>query len=162
LRHAFGCGDVRSVEVWRSRGPFMSIPPELIAFVAGFPILLAHLGIAVTAFIMWAAVYTLLSRGKEIAQIQNGNPASSVIYGATLFALAVPLGRALSASTGLLDIAIWTGAAGLVQLTLFGLVDLILAGLTARIRDEQDMSGAILLGAARISVAWLFCSAFVV
>ena len=70
--------------------------------------------------------------------------------------------RDRSASTGLLDIAIWTGAAGLVQLTLFGLVDLILAGLTARIRDEQDMSGAILLGAARISVAWLFCSAFVV
>ena len=89
----------------------MSIPPELIAFVAGFPILLAHLGIAVTAFILWAAVYTLLSRGQEIAQIQNGNPASSVIYGATLFALAIPLGRALSASTGLLDIAIWTGAA---------------------------------------------------
>jgi putative membrane protein len=140
----------------------MSIPPELIAFVAGFPILLAHLGIAVTAFILWAAVYTLLSRGQEIAQIQNGNPASSVIYGATLLALAVPLGRALSTSTGLLDIAIWTGAAGLVQLTLFGLVDLILAGLTARIRDEQDVSGAILLSAARISVAWLFCSSFMV
>ena len=137
----------------------MTTPPELIAFVAGYPLLLAHLGIALAGFVLWSAIYTLTSRGQEISQIREGNPASPIVYGATLLALALPLGHAVSGSSGLVDIGIWVAAAGLVQLTLFGVVDLILAGLTARIRDEADTSGAILLGCARLAVAWLFAAA---
>lgn len=137
----------------------MTTPPELIAFVAGYPLLLAHLGIAFLAFFLWSAIYTLTSRGREISQIRDGNQASSIIYGVTLLALALTLGQAVSTSSGLIDIAIWVAAAGLVQLTLFGAVDLVLAGLTGRIRDDADTSAAILLGCARLAVAWLFASA---
>jgi putative membrane protein len=137
----------------------MSTPPEIIAFVAGFPILLAHLGIGLLAFILWALVYTLCSRGQEITQIRDGNQGSAVLYGVTLFALALPVARALTAANGWLDMAVWGGVAGLVQLTLFAVTDLVLAGLSGRVRDTGDVSAAVLLGAARLATAWLFSAA---
>ena len=137
----------------------MSTPPEIIAFVAGFPILLAHLGIGLLAFILWALVYTLCSRGQEITQIRDGNQGSAVLYGVTLFALALPVARALTAANGWLDMAVWSGVAGLVQLTLFAVTDLVLAGLSGRVRDTGDGSAAVLLGAARLATAWLFSAA---
>ena len=90
----------------------MSTPPEIIAFVAGFPILLAHLGIGLLAFVVWAFVYTLCSRGQEISQIRDGNQGSAVLYGVTLMGLALPLARALTSANGWLDMAVWSGAAG--------------------------------------------------
>ena len=137
----------------------MSTPPEIIAFVAGFPILLAHLGIGLLAFILWALVYTLCSRGQEITQIRDGNQGSAVLYGVTLFALALPVARALTAANGWLDMAVWSGVAGLVQLTLFAVTDLVLAGLSGRVRDTGDVSAAVLLGSARLATAWLFSAA---
>ncbi len=137
----------------------MSTPPEIIAFVAGFPILLAHLGIGLGAFVVWAFIYTVCSRGQEISQIQDGNQGSAVLYGVTLFALVLPLARALTSANGWLDMAVWAGVAGLVQLTLFALTDLILAGLSARIRDTGDVSAAVLLVAARLATAWLLSAA---
>jgi len=137
----------------------MTTPPELIAFVAGFPVLLAHLGIGLGALLFWSTVYSLLSRGREIGQIRDGNAASAVIFGASLLAISLPIARTLATATGLIDAALWATAAGLVQLALFALVDLILAGLTARIRDQADTSAAILLGGARLATAWLFSAA---
>ena len=137
----------------------MSTPPEIIAFVAGFPILLAHLGIGLLAFVVWAFVYTLCSRGQEISQIRDGNQGSAVLYGVTLLGLALPLARALTSANGWLDMAVWSGAAGLVQLTLYAVTDLVLAGLSGRVRDTGDGSAAVLLGAARLATAWLFSAA---
>ncbi len=137
----------------------MSTPPEIIAFVAGFPILLAHLGIGLLAFVVWAFVYTLCSRGQEISQIRDGNQGSAVLYGVTLLGLALPLARALTSANGWLDMAVWSGAAGLVQLTLYAVTDLVLAGLSGRVRDTGDVSAAVLLGAARLATAWLFSAA---
>jgi len=137
----------------------MSTPPEIIAFVAGFPILLAHLGIGLLAFVVWAFVYTLCSRGQEISQIRDGNQGSAVLYGVTLMGLALPLARALTSANGWLDMAVWSGAAGLVQLTLYAVTDLVLAGLSGRVRDTGDVSAAVLLGAARLATAWLFSAA---
>ncbi len=137
----------------------MTTPPELIAFVAGYPLLLAHLGMGLAGFMVWSAIYTLLSRGQEISQIRDGNPASATLYGVTLLSLALPMGAVIASSTGIIDMAIWCAATGLVQLTLFALVDLVLAGLAARVRDEADLSAAVLLGAARLAVAWMFAAA---
>ena len=140
----------------------MMTPPELIAFVAGFPILLAHLGIGLFAFLIWATFYSLISAGKEIGQIRDGNPASATIYGATLLALALPLGKVLTTTTGLIDLGLWSLVAGLVQLTLFIMVGMVLAGLSKRIRDHGDTSAALLLGGARLATAWLFSCALTV
>jgi putative membrane protein len=137
----------------------MSTPPEIIAFVAGFPILLAHLGIGIGAWLVWGFIYTVCSRGQEISQIRDGNGASGILYGVTLFALALPLAHSLSAANGWLDMAVWSGSAGLLQLTLFAITDLVLAGLSGRVRDTGDVSAAILLGSARLATAWLLSSA---
>lgn len=137
----------------------MMIPAELIAFVAGFPVMLAHLAIALGAFVLAGAVYSLTSRAADIAQVRQGNAAASVLYGATLLALALPIARALSSSSGYIDIALWSLAAGLAQLALFGVCDLLLAGLTARIRDDADMAASALLGAARLATALLLSAA---
>jgi putative membrane protein len=140
----------------------MIVLPEVIAFVAGFPILLAHLALTLAVFVAAAAILSLTSRGEEVQQVRDGNPASAVLYGASLLALALPAAKALSASTGFLDILLWCGASELVQLVLFTLADLVLAGLTARVRDEEDMAAAVLLGAARLALAVLLSAGLTV
>ena len=137
----------------------MTTPPELIAFVAGYPLLLAHLGVALGGFFIWSVVYSICSRGQEISQIRDGNSASAILYGVTLLSIALPMAAVIAASTGIIDMAVWCAATGLVQLTLFALVDLVLAGLGARVRDEADVSAAVLLGGARLAMAWMFAAA---
>jgi putative membrane protein len=137
----------------------MTTPPELIAFVAGYPLLLAHLGVALGGFFIWSVIYSICSRGREISQIRDGNSASAILYGVTLLSIALPMAAVIAASTGIIDMAVWCAATGLVQLTLFALVDLVLAGLAARVRDEADVSAAVLLGAARLAMAWMFAAA---
>ncbi len=137
----------------------MSIPGELIAFLTGFPVLLAHLAIGLAVFVAAAAAYALTSRARDVEQVRLGNAATAALFAATLLSLALPIARALASSSSLLDVALWSLAAGLVQLALFGLCDLLLAGLTARIRDEKDLSASVLLGGARLAAAILLCAA---
>jgi putative membrane protein len=135
-----------------------NLPPEALAFAAGFPMALAHLGLGVAVLVIALVVYGLVSDGREVAEIRGGNAASALIYGLTFLALALPLGKALTGSESLLSAGLWMGAAALCQLVAMRLADFVMRGLTARIRDEADLSAAAFLGAARLALAWLVAS----
>ena len=131
----------------------MNLPPELLAFAAGFPLALAHLGAALAVLIVFLALYSLTSDGQEIGQIRDGNPASALVYGLTFLSIALPIGKALTGSESLISAGLWMAAAGLSQVVLIRLGDLVLRGLSARI------PAAALLGSARLALAWLLASA---
>jgi putative membrane protein len=137
----------------------MNLPPELLAFAAGFPLALAHLGAALAVLIVFLALYSLTSDGQEIGQIRDGNPASALVYGLTFLSIALPIGKALTGSESLISAGLWMAAAGLSQVVLIRLADLVLRGLSARIRDEAEIPAAALLGSARLALAWLLASA---
>jgi putative membrane protein len=76
-----------------------------------------------------------------------------------IFGLALSQARSLAAAPSLIEIALWGGAVLAVQLFLFWLVELLLAGLAQRVRDEADMSAAVLLSGAKLATAVILAAA---
>ena len=72
--------------------------------------------------------------------------------------LALPLAAAMTASASLLEIIMWGAPTVVVQLLVFRIVDLMLHGLPARIR-EGEMSAAVLLAGAKFASAIVLAAA---
>ncbi len=134
---------------------------ELQAFMAGFPVLMAHVGVTVVMLMLGASLYAILTPWKEISLIRNGNSAAAVAFGGVLAGLAIPLAASLSASNSTIEIIIWGLATVIVQLLAFRMTDMVLAGLPDRIRDGE-ISAAVLLVAAKLSVALILAAAVTV
>jgi putative membrane protein len=135
-----------------------SLPPELQAFLAGFPISLLHAGVMLVLLFLGGVLYALITPYKEISQIREGNAAAAVAFGGVIVGLAIPLAAALSASNSLREIAIWGAATVVVQLFVFRLTDLVLMGLPGRVQ-EGEVSAAVLLTAAKLSTALVLAAA---
>ncbi|HRH19905.1 MAG TPA: DUF350 domain-containing protein [Brevundimonas sp.] len=134
---------------------------ELQAFASGFPILLAHVGTTIVMLMLGATLYAILTPWREITLIRNGNSAAAVAFGGVLAGLAIPLAASLSASNSTVEIIVWGLATVLVQLLAFRLTDMVLAGLPDRIR-EGEISAAVLLVSAKLSVALILAAAVTV
>src|SRR5580698_8142994 len=132
--------------------------PELAAWATGFPVTLLHVAVALAILLVGAALYALLTPHREIQLIRDGNPAAALSFGGVLVGIALPLAFALSASTSLLEIALWGATTTAVQLALFWVVAVVLQELTQRIR-EGDVAAATLLVAAKLAVAAILAAA---
>jgi putative membrane protein len=135
-----------------------ALPPELQAFLAGFPVSLLHAGVMLLFLFLGGMLYALLTPYKEISQIRDGNAAAAVAFGGVIVGLAIPLAAALMASNSLREIAIWGGATVVVQLLVFRIVDLVLMGLPGRVQ-EGEVSAAVLLVAAKLAASLVLAAA---
>ena len=138
-------------------GAFAS--PEVQAFASGFPVALLQ-ALASLAILLGAiAVHSVLSPHKEIAAIRAGNPAAAISSAGVVLGLAIPLARSLQASTSLIETVIWAMAATVLALLIFRLVDILLRGLPARVKDG-DVSAGALLASGKVASALIIAAAF--
>ena len=138
--------------------PIPQMTPEVQAFAAGFPITLLHAGVTLVMLVVGAVVYCLLTPHKEVRLIRQGNEAAAISLGGVVVGLALPLAVSLSASPTAIEIAIWGLATVAVQLLVFRITDMFLAGLPARIQ-EGETAAAVLLTAARIASSVILAAA---
>jgi putative membrane protein len=131
---------------------------ELQAFATGFPTTLLHAAISFGLLIAGCALYLMLSRHKEVEQIREGNAAAAISFGGIIIGLAAPLAMSLNASASPLELALWGAAIVLVQLLGFWIIDLLLTGLPARVR-EGEVAAAALLVAAKLGAALILAAA---
>ncbi|MDH4386353.1 MAG: DUF350 domain-containing protein [Caulobacter sp.] len=132
--------------------------PEVVAFARGFILTLQHAGLTLIMLIGGAAIYLFLTPHREIALIREGNTAAALSLAGVLVGLAIPLCVSLSASVSPLEIGLWGVATIFVQLLAFRGVDFLLHGLPQRIQ-EGEMSAAVLLAGAKLSVALILAAA---
>ena len=132
--------------------------PEIQAFATGFPLTLLHAGVTLLILVLGTAIYALLTPHKEIALIREGNSAAALSLGGVMVGLAIPLAVSLSASTSVVEIAVWGAATVAVQLLVFRLVDLVLRGLPQRIQDGEVSAAALLIG-AKLATALVLAAA---
>ena len=132
--------------------------PEVQAFATGVPVTLLHAGVTLAMLVLGAVVYALLTPYKEVQLIREGNSAAAISLGGVVIGLAAPLAVSLSASPSVLEIVIWGVASTAVQLLVFRITDLFLAGLPARI-EEGETAAAALLTAARLASALILAAA---
>lgn len=136
----------------------MPSPPDIRAFVAGFPDFLLQLIAALGLFAAAVFIYALLTPHKELKLIREGNPSASLAFGGVVVGLAIPLGACLANATGLLDLLIWSVIILLLQLFAFRMTDIILRGLPKRIADG-DVAAAIFLMSVKLAVALIVAGA---
>lgn len=132
--------------------------PELQAFATGFPITLAHAFASFALLIGGCAAHLTLSPHHEVERIRQGEAASAVSFAGVILALAIPLAASLNASASLIEVLLWGAATVSVQLLAFWLIDLLLTGLPARVR-EGDVAAAGLLASAKLAVAIILAAA---
>lgn len=132
--------------------------PEFAAWSTGFPVTLLHVGVTLLILLLGVALYALITPHREIELVRAGNAAAALSFGGALVGLALPLAFALSASTSLIEIALWGATTTAVMLALFWITDLVLQGLPRRIRDGE-IAAAALLVAAKLAVAIILSAA---
>ena len=103
-------------------------------------------------------IYALITPHKEISLIQDGNAAAALSFGGVIVALALPLALSLASSSTLAEVALWGVMSVAVQLLVFRLTDMVLAGLPERIR-EGEIAAATLLVSAKLATAMILAAA---
>jgi putative membrane protein len=132
--------------------------PEIQAFTNAIAIALAHMGLTMALLFAGATVYALITPHKEIQLIQEGNTAAALSFGGMIVALALPLALSLARSTTLAEVGLWGVMSVAVQLLIFRLTDMLLAGLPERIR-EGELAAATLLVSAKLATAMVLAAA---
>ncbi|HAM48354.1 MAG TPA: hypothetical protein DIT40_12425 [Alphaproteobacteria bacterium] len=122
------------------------------AFLAGFPVMLLHLG--ATLFLLAAGlfVYMKITPYDDLALIRSGNVAAAISLSGASLGIGIPLAFSMANSISLLEVIIWGSVALVLQILGFRLTDLIMRDLPGRIVNGE-MSAAILLVSVKLSIA---------
>lgn len=132
--------------------------PVLQSLVAGLPVFLLHLAVALAVFLFALSVYLWLTPHKEMELIRQGNSAAAVSLGGAALGLAIPMAFCLGNSINVWDIVIWGAVTLFLQVLAFRAVDLVLHQLPKRI-EHNEVSAAIFLASMKVAVAMLIAAA---
>lgn len=122
--------------------------------LATLPLYLSFLGTAIVLLAAALAIYVLITPHREIELIRGGNVAAALSLGGTAIGMAIVIFSTASSTYNLLELVVWS-AIGLVgQLLVFGVVALLIPGLTGGIVQGRTSYG-ILLGAFSIAMGIL-------
>ena len=128
------------------------------SFLAGAPVLLAHLAVTGGMLATGVAFYMWTTAHDELALIRAGNSAAAVSLGAAILGLALPLAVCMANSVSVYDIVIWGVLTLFIQIAVFWILDHWLKNLPARI-EAGEMGAATLLSAVKLSVAMINAAA---
>ena len=103
-------------------------------FLATLPNFLAYLGTAITLVAAFVTIYLYVTPYDEIALIRTNNTAAAISLSGALLGFAMPIANVIAHSDTLLDLAVWGGVAGVVQLLAWGLARIALPKL------EEDIA----------------------
>lgn len=85
-------------------------------FLATLPNFLAYLGAAVVLLMAFIAIYLFITPYDEIKLIRDNNVAAAISLSGAVLGFAMPIANVIAHSDTLLDLAVWSIVAGLVQL----------------------------------------------
>lgn len=128
------------------------------SFVAGFPVLMLHLGSATLVWALALWLYMWITPHKEFELIRAGNQAAAISLGGAAIGLAVPLAFCLAASVNVWDILVWGTVTFVLQLIAFRAVDFLIGDLPRRI-EADERGPAIFLAMMKIALAALNAAA---
>lgn len=109
---------------------------------------------ALVAEAVFIFLYMIVTPHREMTLIREGNTAAALSLGGAVLGFTVPVASAVANSVSLLDMAVWSAVALVVQLIVFVLASLALRGLSRRI-EEGDLAAGITLAAASLAIGVL-------
>jgi putative membrane protein len=115
------------------------------------PAFLAYLAIALLILALFVRIYVSFTPYREIALIREGNLAAAVSLSGTLIGFALPVADVIRNSRDLVDLAVWSAIACLVQLVAYLAARLTLPHLAQDI-PEGKVAPALFLAALSVGV----------
>ncbi|HEY4135094.1 MAG TPA: DUF350 domain-containing protein [Alphaproteobacteria bacterium] len=122
---------------------------------------LLYFGVALVAMALFLALYMAVTSHHEAALIKQGNTAAAISLGGALLGFTLPLASAIVHSLSLVDMAVWSAIALVVQLVAFKAVDLALREVSRRIEQGNVAAGTTLAaGSLAIGVVNAACMTY--
>ena len=119
---------------------------------------LVYFGIASLAVVVFVAVYVTVTPHHEFRLIRQGNTAAAISLGGVILGYTIPLAKAVSQSTSISEMLLWSGVALVAQLAAYGITRLILPQLSSHVDEGRTASG-IFLAAIAIAIGLLNAAA---
>ena len=119
---------------------------------------LVYFGAAGLAVVAFVAIYVTVTPHHEFRLIRQGNTAAAISLGGAILGYTIPLAKAVSQSTSLAEMLLWSGAALVAQLGAYGITRLLLPQLSAHV-DEGKTASGIFLSAIAIAIGLLNAAA---
>jgi putative membrane protein len=116
--------------------------------VGNFAIYFAAALIAVALFVV---AYMAVTSHHEVALIKKGNTSAAISFGGALIGFTLPLTSVIQHSVSLLDMAVWSVIALVVQIGVLKVVDVALREVSRHI-EEGNVAAGVTLGAASIAL----------
>jgi putative membrane protein len=121
-----------------------TLPGFLAYFVTGIVLL----GLAMM-------VYARVTPVDELRMIRAGNPAAAITLGGSMIGFAMPIASAFAHSVNLVDAAVWSLVALVVQIGVFFVVAKLLGSDWRAAMERGEVAGAALKAATALAVGML-------
>ena len=115
---------------------------------------LVYFGVAIAFEAVFIALYMAVTPHHEATLIKQGNAAAAISLGGAVLGFTLPLASIIIHSVSLLDMAVWSVVALLVQLAVYLLVNSLLRGISRRI-EEGNVAAATTLAVASLAIGMI-------
>lgn len=115
---------------------------------------LLYLGVALVAEAVFVALYMAMTPHHEATLIKRGNTAAAISLGGAVLGFTLPLASVIVHSVSLLDMAVWSVVALVVQLAVYRLTDFLLREISRHIEDG-NVAAATTLATASIAIGMI-------
>jgi putative membrane protein len=125
-----------------------------IASLAGLPAFLAYFCVSLVAVVAYLVIYTRITPHDEFALVRANVPAAAVALGLSLIGFALPVASAIAHSANIVDCAVWSVIALIVQIIVYFLARIPDPDLSKRIA-AGEMASALWVGLASVTAGLL-------
>ena len=115
---------------------------------------LVYFGVALAFQAVFIVLYMAVTPHHEAALIKQGNTAAAISLGGAVLGFTLPLASVIIQSVSLLDMAIWSVVALLVQLAVYRLVDFLLREISRHI-EQGNVAAATTLAVASLAIGMI-------
>jgi len=132
----------------------------VVQSLAGLPAFLVYFCVAVVSLILYLLVYVRVTPHDEFELIRNNVPGAGVALGLSLLGFALPVASAIAHAQNVVDCAIWSVIALIVQIVVYFLVRIPVPNLSQRIA-AGELAPAIWLGLSSLAAGVLNAASMV-
>ena|SRR5947209_116014 len=126
----------------------------VVSSLAGLPAFLVYFCVSAALVIAYLFIYTSITPHNEFALIRANVPAAAVALGLSLIGFALPVASAIAHAANILDCAIWSVVALIVQVIAYFVAQIPDPGLSKRIA-AGELAAAVWLGLVSVTAGLL-------
>jgi putative membrane protein len=132
----------------------MEETPIVIQSLAGLPAFLSYFCVSAVAVVLYTLVYTWITPHDEFELITKNNRAAAIALGLSLMGFALPVASAVAHAANIIDCAIWSIIALVVQIIAYYVARIPVSDLSKRI-GEGELAAGLWLGLASLTAGLL-------